>query len=359
MTMELLRARLALALTPGISPKQYHEIVEHYPDVNAFIAEKPECLAELTLNWREADRSLGWAEAHSDHYLLAHDADAYPARLKEIGVPPPFIFVMGQCETLQRSQVAIVGSRKATSNGMECAYDIAEGLATQGFVVTSGMARGIDTRAHEGALKHGETVAVFGTGIDVTYPKSNVTLREKIIENGAIVSEFPLNTGPAAQHFPRRNRLISGMSLGVVVIEAQAKSGSLITARYALEQNREVMALPGLAGDPRHCGCHKLIKQGAVLVESAEDIIETLGFAEQLKAKTTKATTKKDTKGANQLSKEQEQVLEAVDFKLTAIDTIQKRSNMDIKYCLTALSELAWLQLVEQVDGGFIKRKDF
>ncbi len=201
----------------------------------------------------------------------------YPPRLKTIADPPPLLYVTGQLDECDQQAIAIVGARKASSTGRAFTHALSRELATLGITIVSGLARGIDKSAHEGALEGmGRTVAVLGCGIDQTYPQEHQSLRLRVEEQGAILSEFPPGSAPHAHHFPQRNRIISGMSLGVVVTEAAEKSGSLITARFAIEQNREVFAIPGSVSSETSRGPHQLIKQGAKLVEGIEDILEEL-----------------------------------------------------------------------------------
>lgn len=201
----------------------------------------------------------------------------YPARLRTIADPPPFLYVKGELRTADDRAVAIVGSRSASDYGRRVARDLARGLASRGFTVVSGMARGIDGMAHEATLNaQGRTIAVLGSGVDRAYPPEHEQLYQRISENGAVISELPIGTRPLAFNFPARNRLISGLSLGVVVVEATEKSGSLITASLALEQGREVFAVPGEVGASRSRGAHQLIRQGAKLVETVNDIIEEI-----------------------------------------------------------------------------------
>ena len=207
--------------------------------------------------------------------IITRPDPAYPPLLATIFDAPPVLQLLGNKSLLAKKTVAIVGARNASLNGQKFAKNIAHEIGAGGFLVASGMARGIDTSVHEGALKSG-TVAVVGGGVDVIYPKENKNLYEKLVESGAVISEVALGTKPQAMHFPRRNRIISGMSRGTVVIEAGVRSGSLITARMALEQGREVFAVPGSPMDPRSAGANRLIREGAQLTEKAEDIFETL-----------------------------------------------------------------------------------
>jgi DNA processing protein len=200
----------------------------------------------------------------------------YPAPLAQVEDAPPVLTVLGRPELLKAPAVAVVGARNASANGRRLARELAAGLGEAGIVVASGMARGIDAAAHLGALETG-SVAVVAGGADVVYPEENRGLYEALARDGAVVAELPLGTEPQARHFPRRNRIISGLALGVVVVEAAAKSGSLITARYALEQGREVFAVPGSPLDPRSRGCNDLLRNGATLTENAADVLAQLG----------------------------------------------------------------------------------
>ena len=224
------------------------------------------------------ERGLRWLET-AGHHLVARDDERYPELLQRIADPPLLLYVVGDCEALQMPTLAIVGSRNPTRSGLRNAWAFARHLAATGFTIASGLAEGIDTAAHRGALAAGHsTVAVLGHGIDDVYPAANRKLAGEIASGrGALVSEYPLGAPPRRHHFPERNRLISGISLGTIVIEAARRSGSLITARLAGEQGRAVFALPGSIHNPLARGCHELIRQGATLVETADDIVAELG----------------------------------------------------------------------------------
>ena len=222
----------------------------------------------------EAD--LIWAEAKDCHILTLIDK-AYPEQLKTSVDPPPMLYVRGNLDCLSEPQLGIVGSRNPSIAGKKHAQDFARSLSEQGVIVTSGMASGIDASAHIGALEAlCPTIAVCGTGLDRIYPAKHKSLAHQIATNGAIVSEFCIGTAPIAANFPRRNRIISGLSLGVLVVEASIKSGTMITAKLAADQNREVFAIPSAISNPLSKGCHQLIKQGAKLVENVEDILDEL-----------------------------------------------------------------------------------
>ena len=224
------------------------------------------------------EAALAWSEQPENH-LLCYESAQYPPLLREIDAPPPLLFVRGYMGSLVRRHIALVGSRNASAYGKRSAYWMAREISKAGIQICSGLASGVDTKAHQGALDgNGRTIAVVGTGIDRIYPAKNAKLADKIIEDGALISEFPLGTPPLSRNFPRRNRVISGLCEGTLVVEATMKSGSLITARLAVEQNRDVFALPGPIGSLQSRGCHYLIKQGAKLVEEPSDILEEMGI---------------------------------------------------------------------------------
>lgn len=225
--------------------------------------------------WKNCEKDLNKYENEKISIITYGDA-RYPNLLKEIYDPPVVLIVKGNVDCLNQPGIAVVGARKASAHGREVAFEIACELACKGVVVVSGMAFGIDAAAHKGALGSGATIAVWGSGIDCCYPRSHLDLSKRIEDSGCIVSEFPWGMEPYASHFPQRNRIISGLSWGVVIVEAAAKSGSLITARFALEQGREVFAVPGSARGHLSSGTHSLLKNGAVLVENGDEIINVL-----------------------------------------------------------------------------------
>jgi len=240
----------------------------------------------------QIDRELAWLD-DADHHLITCQSDSCPDLLQQIPAPPLVLYVNGDPELLHLPALAIVGSRNPTRAGARSAFEFAHRLADIGFIIVSGLAQGIDAAAHRGAIEAGKkTIAFLGHGIDRVYPASNKDLAHDIASCGALVSEYPLGTHPARRHFPERNRLISGMSLGTLVVEAARQSGSLITARLAGEQGREVFALPGSIHNPLARGCHSLIRQGAKLVETADDIVEELApLADRLLQNTMESTT--------------------------------------------------------------------
>ncbi|MCK6412218.1 MAG: DNA-processing protein DprA [Azonexus sp.] len=281
-----LAAWLRLTRTPGIGGESQRKLLAAFGLPEAIYAADREAVRQVigaradTLfdfcPGEAVDRGLDWAQAPGQHIVTLADA-AYPPALLQIPDPPTLLYVRGRLELLHSTGLGIVGSRNASAQGLRNAEDFARTLAGAGLTITSGLALGIDAAAHRGALAAtGATIAVIGTGVDRVYPARNKDLALAIAEHGAIVSEFPLGTPVMAHHFPRRNRIIAGLSLGVLVVEAAPESGSLITARLAGEQGREVFAIPGSIHSPLARGCHRLLKQGAKLVESAADILEEL-----------------------------------------------------------------------------------
>lgn len=277
---------LGLTRIDGLGVRGAHKLIEHFGSpraaYSASLTELESCgipapvaqaiFAQLGL--KEAEKELE-AVAQARCQLLSFACADYPPLLKQIPDAPLVLYVRGDAKVLAQHAVAIVGTRRPTAYGNQVAHRLARDLAERQLVIVSGMARGIDSAAHHGALEaKGKTVAVFGSGIDVIYPAENRRLVEKIVENGAVVSEFPLGTGPTPENFPIRNRIISGLSLGVMVVEAAEYSGSLITARLAVEQNREVFAVPGNITSAQSFGPNHLIKQGAKLVDQWVDVVE-------------------------------------------------------------------------------------
>jgi len=274
----------------NLSPKKIADLVKSFPDLDLiFKASFNDLKRAVTLTTGDIEKILSSRSSRRFQDELAlieknkvicldiFDSD-YPALLKEIDSSPLLLYLKGQAEVLGKVSFAIVGSRVASNYGMLLAKDYAKQLSGLGIIIVSGLARGIDTAAHQGAVKSGQTVAVLGSGLLNIYPRENQGLVQSIIEKGAVVSEFPLQTAPLPENFPRRNRIVSGLSKGVLVVEAKARSGALITARLAVEQNRDVFAVPGNINSSLSEGPHKLIKEGAKLVDRLEDILEELNY---------------------------------------------------------------------------------
>ncbi len=278
---------LLLALTPNIGPVTFLKLIKHFgtPEhifsaeretLSPFISNKTIDALKIRMAESAADAALKWSEGENCTLLTLED-DLYPVELVMHTTPPPLLFLRGQPELLQKRKIAIVGSRHPTPQGIQNATQFAHNLNDHGFVIVSGLAAGIDSAAHQGTIHgNGETIAFLGTGIDRVYPSSNKKLAHTLIEKGLLVSEFPLGVKPLAQNFPRRNRLIAALTEATLVVEATLESGSLITASLAVQMNKEVMAIPGSIHNPQSKGCHKLIKEGAKLVESVEDILTEL-----------------------------------------------------------------------------------
>lgn len=280
---------LALALTPGLGARMAGKLLREFgsPDaifsasLTALEAQRlPAAVAQAIHShrpWSDAAKELAQVQ-EAGCRLLTWDEPAYPSRLREIYDPPPVLYIRGNIELLNRHMISVVGARRPTPYGNQMSLKLARDLADRGLVISSGMARGIDASAHKGALSSatGTTIGILGCGIDVVYPKENKKLFEEVEQRGAIISEFPMGTFPAPQNFPIRNRIIAGMALGVVVVEGEEHSGSLITARLAMEFGREVFGVPGNATQPSSFGPNQLIKQGAKLVTGWEDVVEEL-----------------------------------------------------------------------------------
>ncbi|MBF0529612.1 MAG: DNA-protecting protein DprA [Deltaproteobacteria bacterium] len=280
---------LALAMTPGVGPRRFANLLKHFSDPAAVFKTRPHDLAGFNLpdetiqaltcfDWGHKVEGEIKAATRQGYRLLMSIEDDYPGLLKNIDDPPPVLWVAGELKPEEdQAAVAIVGSRGATEHGRAVAARIAGELSAAVVTVISGMAVGIDAAAHRGAISAGgRTIGVLGCGLDIDYPKPNLDLLADVPKSGALVTEFPLGSWPQAGNFPRRNRIISGLSLAVVVVEAAEKSGALITARFALDQGRDVMAVPGRAGSIKSAGTHAMIKQGAALVETGQDIINEL-----------------------------------------------------------------------------------
>jgi DNA processing protein len=298
-------------------------------------------------------RDLEWL-AGPARSLLTADGPHYPVQLAAVPGMPAALFVQGDPSVLARPQVAIVGSRAATAAGCETAFGFAARLAAHGFAITSGLATGIDAAAHRGALAAGGvTIAVCGTGLDRVYPTGHERLAEEIAAAGALVSEFTTGTPPAPHNFPRRNRLMSGLARGVLVVEAAARSGSLITARLAGEQGREVMAVPGSIHNPLARGCHRLIKDGAALVETVDDVLSALGVS-RLESAPDARESAKIPQGT--LDSDAEMLLNALGFEPTDLDRLVERTGMSARSVLSKLQLLELEGRVEALAGGRYSR---
>lgn len=276
---------IALQRVPGLGPVTITKLLTQYGSPQQILRQpgKVSGLNEKVQaglrepDWQQVESDMAWLD-HEHRHLITIEDSRYPPLLREISDPPVMLYVQGDVSLLSQWQLAVVGSRNPSPSGRNTAYDFSRYLAAGGLSITSGLASGIDGAAHQGALAGGgKTIAVVATGLDRVYPAQHRQLAHQIVELGAMVSEYPLGTSPRPELFPRRNRIISGLSLGTLIVEAALKSGSLITARMAMEQAREVFAIPGSIHNPLSRGCHQLIREGAKLVETADDILEELG----------------------------------------------------------------------------------
>ncbi|MFI4884996.1 MAG: DNA-processing protein DprA [Steroidobacterales bacterium] len=292
---------------------------------------------------------LDWLHASGAHLVLWGEDD-YPRQLAAIPSPPAALYVIGNIAVLKSPQLAMVGARSASPLGCAIARELAGALARAGLSITSGLAAGIDAASHEGALAAGgRTVAVLGTGLDRTYPAQNAALARRIRPAGALVSEFPPGTGPQRRNFPRRNRVISGLALGTLVVEAAPGSGSLITAQQALEQGREVFAVPGSIRSRLSRGCHQLIRDGARLVESPADVLSDLGFIQEIQSLVSDGDSAP-------LDKEYEMLLDALGFEPATIDTLVARSGLSGESIASMLLILELEGRIAPYPGGLYGR---
>jgi DNA processing protein len=355
--VEDLAFTLALHRTPGVGAKTFNDLVTRTGSARAVIegasasrdlgvsAEVMQALSKP--DWAGVDKDLSWAAQPNNQVLTSADP-TYPRLLRQLDAPPPVLFVRGCVEVLDSPQLAMVGSRTPTPGGLDNARDFARALAGAGITVTSGLALGIDSAAHQGALAaSGFTVAVAGTGLDRVYPARNHALAHQIAEHGAMVSEFPIGTPPKAHHFPQRNRLLSGLSLGTLVVEAALGSGSLITARFAAEQGREIFAIPGSIHNPLARGCHALIREGAKLVETAEHILEELGALLRYSVETPPSLN--EVVAWPTLDPEYQVLIDAMGYEPVPLDLLVERTRLTAD---TVSSMLLILELQGVVSAG-------
>jgi DNA processing protein len=353
---------IALSRVPGLGCVNFKKLVEYFADPTDAFSASTEALAKIPgldsnvidrlrhfSTWAEIEAEVSRAENATIKIVPFTDA-TYPTRLRLIADPPPFLYVKGEICKQDERAVAVVGSRSASDYGRRVARDLCRGLASLGFTVVSGMARGIDGAAHEAALNAGgRTIAVLGSGVDRAYPPEHDKLYQRISERGAVISEFPLGTGPVPFNFPVRNRLISGLSLGVVVVEATEKSGSLITASLALEQGREVFAVPGEAGASRSRGTHQLIRHGARLVETVNDIVEEI--APQLSVRVQEAQSPPRRVLPQHLADEFQNIFALFQERSLQIDEVIERSGCSPSRVSEILLELELLGYIKQLPG--------
>lgn len=368
MNPDLLQYWFTLSSIEGVGWATSQKLLSHFDSItDLFSASRAELEAigasdkfiEAILSAQPADISkvCDWIAQSDNHWVITPDSPHYPRLLREAAGAPMILFAKGNVDLLHQPQIAIVGTRNPTASGREAAYEFSQVMCKRGLTITSGLALGIDGIAHEAALDaDGNTIAVMGTGIDRIYPARHQALAHRIAEQGLILSEFALGTGVRGCHFPKRNRIISGLSLGVLVVEAALKSGSLITAHYAVEQGRDVFAIPGSIHNTLAKGCHALIKQGAVLVETADDILEHLGWIAQAQQE---GCLQRNTEllDSSELTPEIVSILHEIDFCPTPMDVLVercKKSVADLSAILLTLELEGW---IVQATGGYQRQK--
>ena len=358
---------LALVAAPGVGPRTIARLIAHFGNAAAVRRASTEALGQLGLGAESVaalrspdtariDRTLAWSEQPQAHILTRSDP-RYPPLLMEIPDPPAVLYVRGNPLVLAEPQIAIVGSRNPTPQGKQITHELASRLAAWGLVVTSGLAVGVDGAAHQGALEGGRTVAVLGTGPDQVYPAGHRDLARRIAATGALVSEYPPGEGPRARNFPRRNRLISGLTIGTLVTEAAPQSGSLITARHALEQGREVLAVPGSVRNPLSRGCHGLIREGARLVEDADQILAELapllrGLISAPATTGTEPTPTTNPSPAGDLDPDYQRLLDAMGYDALAIDELVRATGLAVQSLSSMLLVLELEGHVSSAPGG-------
>jgi DNA processing protein len=363
MAPQELAAWLRLLGTSGVGPETARKLLAAFGPPESVFEQSPAALAAVVTHKlaqalltppddlaTQLAATTAWLAGDQDRHILTLEDPRFPPDLLQMADPPLLLYVTGQLEALNHPRrLAIVGSRNPTPQGEQNARQFARALAESGVCVVSGLALGVDGAAHEGALAGGApTIAVVGTGLDRVYPKRHLDLAHRIAAQGAIVSEYPLGTPPLPPHFPRRNRLIAGLSQGTLVVEAAIQSGSLITARLAAEQGREVFAIPGSIHAPQSRGCHALIRQGAKLVESAQDILEDLRF-------TTPGPSATDAPSDATVT-DPEGLLVAMGFDPVSFDALQARTGLDTATLQARLLELELEGAVGRLPGGLLQR---
>ncbi len=372
-TLSTTQLWLLLSQWPGLSRKALRKLIAQSADpFNILRLEDSRCLsAGVSPQWLQArERYCRGADSQSEDRVLAQaqvlDAiggsllslasEDYPALLAEIPDPPPLLYLAGDSRLLAMPQLAMVGSRHASRSGIDLASSFAQALAARGLCITSGLAYGVDAASHRGALRaQGKTIAVLGTGIDQIYPRRNEELYHEVAAQGLLLSEFPPGSPPRREQFPQRNRVISGLSLGVLVVEAAVRSGSLITARFALEQGREVFAIPGSIHNPQARGCHRLIREGACLVESVEDIVEAwVGWLPPVLED--RGTPSDETSGLSaSLDSLAAQLLKVLPYEPQALDSLSQTLGIAVEELLPKLMALELDGWVEQQGACWLR----
>jgi DNA processing protein len=350
-------AWLRICLVPGVAPSVLRRllawagtpfgVLEAPPaEVAAFAGEPVARALSRGADPRLVESTMRWLDAPGRHLVPLGDPE-YPAPLLEVDEPPPILYAQGRLELLRKPALAIVGSRNATAQGLRDANAFASALSQAGLTIVSGLALGVDAEAHRGGLAaRGSSLAILGTGPDIVYPAVNADIARALAANGCLVSEFPLRTPPVARNFPRRNRLISGLAKGVLVIEAGLPSGTLTTARIAAEQGREVFALPGSIHSPVSKGCHWLIREGAMLVEDAQGVLDGLGWSRPAGAAPAKRSPARD----------RDELLEALGFAPATLEQLASRTGLEVPHLTARMSMLELAGRVIPLPGGAFQR---
>lgn len=353
---------LALNMVPGVGRKLYHRLIKHFQaPAEVFKASHSqllqvegvgENLAEAVSSFdvdKVIDQEKKLVELNRVSIITFQD-DIYPENLKKIYDPPPVLYMKGSIVKSDNVAVAIVGTRAPTRYGKLVTEKIASGLTERGVIIISGMASGIDSIAHRSAIvAGGRTIAVFGCGVNMTYPAENINLKEKIKENGAVLSEFPMNAKPERPNFPMRNRIISGLSLGTIVIEAAEKSGALITSDFALEQGKDVFAVPGNINSPKSKGTNRLIKMGAKLVENADDVIEE--FPYEIKMLLQAGSKQKKKTEVPGLTNDEKKIYSLLSEEEIHIDALIEESNLPSQKVSALLIQMELKDIIKQQSG--------
>lgn len=353
-TLDDLSSRLALHRA-SLPAQCLYQLLNQFDSAAAILDTPKSTLQQLDIpagaierlkqpDWSMVEKDIAWAQKQN-HHILCFDQPGYPESLKNLPDPPYLLFAAGDLDYLYQPQLAIVGSRSATASGLKTAKEFARHLSSAGITITSGLARGIDGACHQGALAGiAGTVAVVANGLDQVYPRSHLNLAREIVANGCIISESPLGTAPHKGLFPKRNRIISGLSTGTLVVEAAKSSGSLITAKHAMEQGREVFAIPGSIHNPQARGCHQLIRQGAKLVETAQDILEELLPLVNPAASSHTIAEIREEQAVNQLDPAYQTLLDSMGYEPASVDEL-------VDKCQLTAAEIASMLLILELQG--------
>lgn len=373
-TPEELELWLTLRHTAGVGPGTFHVLLDAFGTVEAALSANANQLSQLGIRSNvitaltnrdrpDIQSDVDW-QTQPHHHIITLQDERYPTLFKDLADAPPLLYVRGDIDYLNRPQLAIVGTRNPSANGRNTAREFANHLSDAGITITSGLASGIDGASHEGALLGlAGTVAVVAHGLDIVYPAQHQKLAQSISEHGAVISEMPIGSQPTRGSFPRRNRLISALALGTLVVEAAQKSGSLITARFALEQNRDVFAIPGSIHNPMARGCHQLIRQGAKLVESVNDILEDLsinlsqtpGHSQRSDSNIPEKPSEKSNDLHKTLDPDHQKLLKCLAYEPTSIDELVSQSDFTAAEVASMLLILELEDIIACQDGRYTR----